>query len=71
MNKFEFHQEIETFVKDNNVDYIDAVLHYCSLHNLEIETVGSFISKDLNLVSKIQSEAEELHFMKKTSTLPI
>lgn len=71
IDKVKFHQYIEDFVEENDTDYIDAVIHYCEIHEIEIETVGALICKDLNLVSKIQTEAEALNYLKKTSQLPI
>jgi hypothetical protein len=70
-NSLELHQSIENIVKESGTDYIDAILHYCSVNDLEVETVGAMISKDLNLISKIQVEAEDLHYIKRISTLPI
>lgn len=65
------HSEIQNFVEAHNTDYIDAVLHYCTEHNIEIETIGAIISKDPNFSAKIQTEAEQLHYLKKISVLPI
>ena len=36
----EFVKEIEAYVKESKLDYLDAVLHYCELNSLEIETVN-------------------------------
>jgi hypothetical protein len=71
IDKFKFHQYIEDFVEENDSDYIDAVIHFCTVYDIEIETIGALITKDLNLVSKIQTEAEALNYLKKTSQLPI
>jgi len=65
------HDSIEEIVQDSGTDYIDAILHFCTMNDLEIETVGAIIAKDLNLVSKIQTEAEELHFLPRQDQLPI
>lgn len=65
------HSDIEEFVQQHDVDYIDAVLKYCADHDIEIETMGAIIGKDPNFSSKIQNEAENLHFIKKVSRLPI
>lgn len=71
LNYNNIHAEIENFVQMHDVDYIDAVLHFCERHDIEIETIGAIISKDPNFSSKIQTEAEELNFIKKVSRLPI
>ncbi len=71
LDSLSLHNSIEEIVRTSGTDYIDAIIHFCSINDLEVETVGAIISKDLNLVSKIQSEAEDLHFLVKESQLPI
>lgn len=65
------HKTIIEIAEHNGFDYIDAVLHYCTINDLEIETVGAIISKDQNLVSQIRVEAENLNFIKKINQLPV
>jgi hypothetical protein len=66
-----FSLEIEEIVYMKDIPYIDAVIMYCEQSNFEVETAAKLISGVLK--SKIQLEAEELHFIKKatTSQLPI
>ena len=67
-----FAQEIETLVLENkDMNYIDAIIHFCEQNNIDIESVPKLISKPLK--EKIKCEAQELNFMKKTSRakLPI
>ena len=71
LDRLSLHKSIEDIVSRCGTDYIDAVLHFCQTNDLEIETIGAIISKDLNLVSKIKVEAEELHYLKRESQLPI
>ncbi len=71
INTEAIHHNIESLVQNNNLDYIDAILHYCDLNSLDVETIGSIISLDANLTAKIQEEAENLHYLKKISRLPI
>lgn len=71
LEKFQIHQEIEKIVKESGTDYIDAALHYCQIHDIEIEALGLIISSTPNLMSKLQIEAENLNFIKKTNQLPI
>lgn len=70
-NTITIHEIVENFVRESGTDYIDAIITYCEQNDIEIETVASIIAKDLNLVSKIQTEAEDLHYIKRTNTLPI
>ena len=61
-----FSQEIETIVKDNpEISYIDAIISFCEIINIESETVPKLISKPLK--EKLKYEAMNLNFLKKTS----
>jgi hypothetical protein len=61
-----FAQEIESLVQANeDMNYIDAIVHFCEKNNLDIESVPKLISKPLK--EKIKYEAMELNFLKKTS----
>lgn len=64
-------KKIDSLVKENGIDYIDAVIHYCELNNLEIETVASVIKNSSYLKSNIQIEAENLNFLPKRARLPV
>ena len=66
-----FAMEIETIVANEDMNYIDAICHYCEINKLEIESVTKLISKPLK--EKLKYDAQELNFMKKTSRarLPI
>jgi hypothetical protein len=61
-----FAQEIETLVHtEEKMSYIDAIVYFCELNNLDVESVPKLISKPLK--EKIKYEAMELNFLKKTS----
>ena len=61
-----FAQEIESLVQINSeMNYIDAIIHFCELNSLDLESVPKLISKPLK--EKIKYEAMELNFLKKTS----
>ena len=67
-----FAQEIESLVKDNeNMNYIDAIIHFCDQNAIDVENVPKLISKPLK--EKIKYEAQELNFLKRSSRakLPI
>lgn len=67
----QFLSEIEKLCKDDTVEYMDAILHYCEKNDVEIEVIAKFIQKNAVLKAKIQEEAENLNFLEKTSRLPI
>ena len=61
-----FAQEIESLVQTNpEMNYIDAIIHFCEQNNIDVESVPKLISKPLK--EKIKYEAMELNFLKKTS----
>ena len=61
-----FAQEIETLVLENkDMNYIDAIVHFCEQNSIDVESVPKLISKPLK--EKLKYEAQELNFMKKTS----
>ena len=66
-----FAMEIEKIVANDELNYIDAILHYCETNNLEVESVTKLISKPLK--EKLKWDATRLNFMKPTSRakLPI
>ena len=63
--------EIEQIVAEDELNYIDAILHYCEKNSLEVESITKLISKPLKERSKW--DATRLNFMKRTSRakLPI
>jgi hypothetical protein len=67
----DFIREIEDFVKESRLDYIDAVLLYCEKNYLEIETVAAMIQHSSGIKAKIQEEAENSNYLPKTTKLPI
>ena len=70
MNSMKFYQKIEVIKKEKpDMSYIDAVVWYCEQNDIEIETVGKFISKVLK--EKIESEARDLNYLPKLGKLPV
>ena len=61
-----FAQEIESIVQNNkDMNYIDAIIHFCEMNNIDLESVPKLISKPLK--EKLKYEAMELNFLKRTS----
>lgn len=63
-------EKLDTICENTGTDIIDAVISYCELHGLEIETVGEIIAKNSHLKAKVEILAENLHYLKKTDRLP-
>ena len=60
-----FAMDIEKIVVDEELNYIDAIIHYCEINNIEVESVTKLISKPLK--ERLKWDATRLNFMKKTS----
>ena len=61
-----FAEAIEKLVLLNkDMNYIDAIIHFCEQNSIDVESVPKLISKPLK--DKIKRDAQELNFMKKTS----
>ena len=61
-----FAENIESLVLENkDMNYIDAIVHFCDQNNIDVESVPKLISKPLK--EKIKCDAQELNFMKRTS----
>ena len=61
-----FAQEIQGLVQVNSdMNYIDAIIHFCEQNNIDVESVPKLISKPLK--EKIKYEASELNFLKRSS----
>ena len=65
MTSAKFSQEVEKIaVTNEDMNYIDSVLHLCEINEIEVESVSKLISKPLK--EKLKYEAQQLNFMKKT-----
>jgi len=60
---------IEQMVQTKNITYMDACLEYCKEKEIEPNSIARLVNKSLK--QKIQMEAEQLHFLPKTNSLPV
>ena len=65
-----FSKQIESLCEQRNIEYIDAIVHWCETNNVEVEYAANFIKKNQVLKLKVQKEAEDLNYIKKTARLP-
>ena len=65
ISKEKFAEDIEALVLKTKMNYIDAIVEYCTENEIELETVGKLVSKPLK--EKIKCEAIELNYLKSTS----
>lgn len=64
-------EKIEDIVWNYDISYMDAIVYYCEANNIEVETFAKVIKTNDMLKAKIQSEAEHLNYLPKSSVLPI
>lgn len=65
MTVAKFSQEVEKIAHDNSMNYIDAIVYYCELNEIELENVPKLISRPLK--EKLKFDAQKLNYIKKTS----
>ena len=61
-----FSMAIEEMVYMKDIPYIDAIVMYCEESGFEVEVAAKLVSGVLK--SKIQIEAEDLHYIPKSNT---
>jgi len=69
LTKSEFGKLIEKTVKSHQSSYMDAIIHLCDEHEVEIEEVRKFISPIIK--NKLEAEAMKLNFLPRQNSLPI
>lgn len=66
-----FTSDIEHMCRTKNIEYIDAVIHWCDKNKIDVEYIAGIIKKDPVIKSKIQAEAENMNVLKRGAKLPI
>ena len=65
----EFSLLIENVSYEENLSYMDSIIHHCEQTGMEIEIASTLLTSVLK--AKIREEAESVNLLKKTSKLPI
>ena len=65
ISKDKFAEDIEALVLRTKMNYIDAIVEYCTQNEIEVESVSKLLSKPLK--EKVKADATELNYLKKTS----
>jgi hypothetical protein len=64
-------KEVNGYV-NNEVSYIDAIVHFAHKHDIEIELVGDIIRRSAVLKSKVREDAERFNLLEeRTTQLPL
>lgn len=67
LSKSKFTKLIESTVGDLRVPYMEAIIHVCDEHDIELEDVKRFISPVIR--DKLEAEAQSLNFLPRGNTL--
>jgi hypothetical protein len=65
----DFCRQIEKYVEEWKVSYMDAVITLCEEKDIPVESMAKVLSKPI--IEKIQEEGQNLNFLPKTTKLPI
>lgn len=60
---------IEDLANRLKITHIEAVTHYCEEKNLEVEVAATLVNDSLK--SKIESDAQQLRYLPRSSQLPL
>jgi hypothetical protein len=71
LNLKDFIEKIEEIAIAKRVDYIDAVVIYCELTGLEVETAAKLIKSNAKMKARIKTDAENLNYFPKSAKLPL
>lgn len=62
---------IETLVKQHQISYLDAALHFSETSGIELDIIAEIIKKNEVIKAKLEIEAENLNLIRKQSRLPL
>ena len=65
----EFSLYIEERVLKERIGYMDAIIDYCTINDVDIDNIGSLVTNELK--EKVQIEAEDSNMMKPKGKLPV
>lgn len=65
----EFEKSIEVIVSEKQINYIEAIIHYCTQFGVEVDVAATLTSKSLK--AKLANDAEGLNLLPKRKKLPI
>lgn len=64
-----FSLDIEKIVQEKNIEYMEAVVLYCSENDMEIETAAKLLNTKIR--EQLEVEYASLNYLPKANTLPI
>jgi ribosomal silencing factor RsfS len=64
-----FAEDVEKLIISHKLNYIDAIVQYCTNNNIEIETIASIVKQNPKIKAELQSEYEDLNYLPKRAKL--
>jgi len=68
MTKAKFTKLIEGVVSKSDISHMDAIIHLCQKHSIEVEDCKKYISNIIK--EKLEVEAMNLNYFPKSNELP-
>ena len=69
MTKAKFSKLVEDIVRKGGVSHMDAIIHLCEKHGIELEDCKKYVSPVIK--EKLEVEAMNLNFFPKGNELPV
>lgn len=64
-----FTADIENLIAQHKLNYVDAIIHYCNINNIEVESAATIIKQNLKMKAQLESEYESLNYLPKRAKL--
>ena len=68
MTKAKFSKMVEALARDKQLSHMEAIIHLCEQHNIEVEDCKKYVSNVIK--EKLEVEAMRLNFFPRTNELP-
>ena len=69
MTKAKFSKMVETLARDKQLSHMEAIIHLCEQHNIEVEDCKKYVNNVIK--EKLEVEAMRLNFFPRTNELPV
>ena len=66
-----FMQDVDNLVLNDGLSYLEAIVHWSELKGIDIDYVASLVANNLALKRRLQSEAEDLNFIPRSTRMVI
>ena len=69
MTKAKFSKMVETLARDKQLSHMEAIIHLCEQHNIEVEDCKKYVNNVIK--EKLEVEAMRLNFFPRSNELPV